>query len=460
MSAIPGLPPLPDNELVRDAREVCAVLQEAGFEACFVGGCVRDWLLGLEPHDIDVATSARPEQVAALFEKTREVGAHFGVVLVHFSFAVIEVATFRRDGEYIDFRRPVEVHYGTMEEDAKRRDFTINAMFYDPIGGKLKDFYSGTLDLRRRILRSVGHARDRFEEDALRLMRAVRLAIRFDLEIELHTRKAIVAKAPNLQKISMERIGEELVRILTGPNAGRAMHLMSDLGIWAQIVPEVEALKGCEQGADKHPEGDVFVHTALALDKLPPDPPPELALSVLLHDIAKPRTQKREEGRIRFLGHQKVGAEMAEEICRRLKLSAAVAEEVADLVDHHMQFMDVWKMKESKLKRFLGKANFPKHLELHKCDSLASHGDLDAYNFCVDRRRELAVEHGEEMKPKPLATGEDLITLGLKPGPRFRELLDALHDEQLEGRVRTREEAMEYLRRRSGEGAEQTSEQE
>ncbi len=443
--SLPGLPPLPDNPIVHAGREVVRRLQGAGHEAYFVGGCVRDWLLGIEPYDVDVATSAHPDEIQKIFEETREVGARFGVVLVVLSHAVIETAAFRTEGAYEDFRRPSEVRYGTLKEDAERRDFTINALYYDPINGKLVDFFAGALDLRRRVLRTVGNAHKRFEEDALRLIRAVRLAVRYDLEIEDRTRKAILAHGANLAQISRERVGEELIRILTGPKRGLAARMMSDLKLWNHVIPEIEALKGVEQGPDAHPEGDVFTHTCLVLDHLPDDPDPALALGALLHDVGKPATMTRDEGRIRFIAHQKVGARMAGEICRRLKYSGELTGEVVNLVESHMRFMDVTRMKQSTLKRFLGQGDFQLHLDLHRADSLASHGDLDAWHFCVDQRRQLAVEHGEELLPKPLADGDDLLRLGLKPGPRFRQLLDELRDEQLEGRVLTREAALEFL---------------
>lgn len=445
----PGLPPFPENPVSDVALEVVRRLQAAGHEACYVGGCVRDWLLRREPYDIDVATSATPEQVVALFEKSREVGVHFGVVLATIRHVTIEVATFRIDGEYIDFRRPREVKYGSMEDDARRRDFTVNAMFYDPIARRLHDFHGGALDLRRRVLRAVGNARARFEEDALRLLRAVRLAVRHDLEIEPNTRKAIVARAENLKHISRERVGEELLRILTGPSPGRAMRLMSELGLWAHVIPEIEALHGVEQGRRAHPEGDVFEHVVRVLDHLPEDPPPALAMAALLHDIAKPRTFERDEaGRIHFREHQTVGAAMAREIARGLKCSNELIETMASLIEQHMRFMDVTKMKESNLKRFVTQPDFQLHLDLHRADSLGSNGDLDAYEYCVRERRELLMEHGEDLAPAPLATGDDLIALGARPGPAFREWLDALRDEQLEGRVTTREAALDYLRGR------------
>ncbi len=445
MSGLPTLPPFPETAWVLAAREVIAKLQSAGFQACLVGGCVRDWLLGIQPHDADVATSAKPQEVTALFDHTREVGVQFGVVLVVSNGIAVEVATFRADGAYEDFRRPVDVKYGTLEEDSKRRDFTINALYYDPISTKLIDLHAGALDLRRRILKTVGPARQRFDEDALRLMRAVRFAVRFDLEIELNTRKAIIAKKANLDQISRERVGEELVKILTGPNPGNAMKLMDELGLWPHVVAEVESLKGVEQGKDKHPEGDVFIHTAKVLDQLPRDPEPELALAALLHDIAKPATRTVEGERIRFIGHQFLGASMADAICRRLKFSAAITQSVRALVEHHMDFMDAPKMRQTTLKRFIGRPDFHLHLELHRADSLGSCGDLSSYDYCVEQRALLAQEHGERLLPEPLIGGHDLIELGMKPGPAFSEILDSVMDEQIEGRIKTREQAIEFV---------------
>ena len=442
----PSLPPLPDTEIVKAASRVVGVLQDAGHEAYFVGGFVRDWLLRIEHYDVDVATSARPEEVVKLFERTREVGAHFGVVLVIVDKTPIEVATFRTEGTYTDFRRPDEVNYGTLEEDAHRRDFTINALYYDPVAGRLEDFFAGALDLRRRVLRTVGPPLRRFREDALRLIRAVRFAVRYELEIEPRTRKAIIGNGKNLEKISKERVGEELLRILIGPNPGRAMRMLSDLELWDYIIPEVEAMGAVEQGQKMHPEGNVFKHTALVLDNLPEDPSPALALGALLHDVGKAATRTHDGKRIRFSGHQKVGAEMTGEICRRLRYSNELTDRVVDMVEHHMRFLDVRRMSPAKLKRFVTQPGFQSHLDLHRADSLASHGDLDAYEFCVEQRRELQAAHGEQMQPKPLATGDDLIALGLEPGPRFKDLLEALHDEQLEGRITSREEALAFLK--------------
>jgi putative nucleotidyltransferase with HDIG domain len=447
----PGLPPLPANEHWKAATDVIAALQKAGHEAYLVGGFVRDWLLGLEPGDYDIATSAHPEHVQALFPETRAVGAHFGVVLVRHGGYTHEVATFRTDLAYKDSRRPEGVTYGTLEDDAVRRDFTVNALYYDPLSGRIVDLVEGRLDLRRRILRTVGAPVKRFEEDALRLLRAVRFACHYELEIEEKTRKAFKVRVKNLENISRERIGEELVKILRGPHRYRSITLMSELGLWAFVIPEIEALRGVEQGRELHPEGDVFTHTALAVDRLPDHPPASLALGTLLHDIGKPATATRdEEGHIRFFEHQHVGARMAREICTRLKYSRELTDEVVRLVEGHMEFLQVRDMRPSKIKRFVSRPDFWLHLALHRADCLASDGDLSAYDYCVGQRKLVEEEHGEELLPPSLASGDDLIALGLPPGPAYKTLLDDLHDEQLEGRIQTREQALQFLKEKSG----------
>lgn len=434
------------------ARHLVSALQRAGQEAYFVGGAVRNWMLKLPVKDVDIATSAPPEAVSALFDTSKSVGAHFGVVLVRVGEHVYEIATFRAEGSYIDHRRPSEVRYGTLEEDYRRRDFTINAMYYDPLAGRLIDPAGGRVDLARRLLRTVGNPHERFAEDALRLMRAVRFSVRYGLELEPATREALRAHAPTLAQISPERVSDELLRILTGPDPGRAMHLLSELGLWPFIMPEIEPMRGCEQPPNFHPEGDVFVHTALALEKLaeawPGEPPAELALGVLLHDVGKPPTFVVED-RIRFPEHQRVGAAMADEIGRRLRLSNRQRELVVELVAEHMRFMDVQHMKRSTLRRFLGLKDFDLHLALHKADCLASHGHLDNYQFCQAMRRELAEEDQHRaLLPPPLLRGGDLLALGLKPGPRFKELLEAVREEQLEGRLSERAQALAWLQAR------------
>lgn len=442
-------PPWPKSALLEGAERLVRALQEAGHEATFVGGAVRNGLLGHAIEDVDIATSARPEEVGAIFSAARSVGAHFGVMLVRQGEQIYEVATFRAEGSYIDHRRPSEVRYGTLEEDYRRRDFTINAMYYDPVSGRLLDPAGGREDLERRLLRTVGNPHHRFEEDALRLMRAVRFAVRYELDLEPATAEAVRAHASTLREISMERIADELLRILTGPHPGRAMCLLSELGLWPFLIPEIEAMHGCEQPPNFHPEGDVFVHTAMVLDFLKEawEGPlsADLALAALLHDVGKPPTFVIED-RIRFPEHQRVGAEMSDRICRELRLSNRQREQVVELVAMHMRFMDVTRMKRSTLRRLLGRPDIHLHLALHKADCLGSHRNLDNYYFCLEQRRELAEEdRSQALLPPPLVSGDDLIALGLKPGPIFKELLDAVREEQLEGRLKNRDEALGWL---------------
>lgn len=445
------------------ALAIARRLQEAGHAALIVGGAVRNALLGLPVKDIDIATSAPPEAVAELFAQARSVGAHFGVQLVTLSEAgdaatrhTFEIATFRAEGSYVDFRRPESVRYGTLEEDVARRDFTVNALYYEPVAERLVDLVGGVDDLRVRRLRTVGEPAARFGEDALRLLRAVRFAVRYGLEIEPATAAAIRAHAGLLVHISPERIADELVRMLTGPDPGRAMHLMQVLGLWGPTIPEIEPMAGCEQPPNFHPEGDVFVHTAMVLDEArrawhelrgpqAGDPPPELALGALLHDVGKPPTFSVTD-RIRFTEHQKVGARMAEAICQRLRLSTATREQVVALVENHMRFMEVRRMKRSTLRRFLALPRFDEHLALHRADCMGSNGFTENYDFCRAALAELAQEEpGAAALPPPLLRGRDLIEAGLTPGPQFKELLDAAMEEQLEGRLTTHEEAQAWL---------------
>lgn len=443
--------------LYEAAREIVRRLADAGHQACFVGGFVRNWLLGQPIEDIDIATSATPDEVACIFRMAKSVGAHFGVMLVTSDGHVFEVATFRSEGGYVDRRHPAQVRFGRLDEDVCRRDFTVNAMYYDPLAACVIDLAGGRADLEARVLRTVGEAGQRFAEDALRLMRAVRFAVRYGLAIEPQTREAIVEHAAGLAGISAERVAEELGRILTGPNPGRAMTLMSELGLWRHVIPEIEAMHGCRQPPNFHPEGDVFVHTALVLDHLREtwladhagqEPPLELALAALLHDVGKPPTFSQAEGdRIRFNEHQSIGAEMADAICRRLRLSNTLRARVCDLVAGHMRFMDAQRMKLSRLRQFLGQERFALHLALHRADCLASHGKLDNYEFCLSERERLAGEDAAQaLLPPPLIDGHDLKAMGLTPGPVFAELLEAVREEQLEGHLVTRDDALAWVR--------------
>jgi len=428
------------------ARTIVQRLREAGFEALYAGGCVRDALLGLQPKDYDIATSARPAQVQALFERTYAVGAHFGVVIVLEGGHEFQIATFRADGLYIDGRHPESVRYSTAEEDALRRDFTVNGLFYDPLEEKLIDYVGGQDDLRNRVLRAIGDPALRFREDHLRLLRAVRFAATYSLAIEPETWSAIVAHAANIRSVSAERIREELTRIFTAPTRVAGFDLLDRSGLLAVVLPEVEALKGCEQPPQFHPEGDVFVHTRLMLELLPPEPiPAPLVYAVLLHDIGKPPTQSVDEnGRIRFNTHDTVGAEMTAAIMERLRFSREEAEATVEAVANHMVFKDVQAMRVARLKRFMARPNFDLELELHRVDCASSHGMLDNHAFLLAKREEFA---NEPLIPKPLVTGRDLLALGWQPGPVIGEILETLQTLQLEGTLATREAALEHLAR-------------
>jgi len=418
-------------------------LREHDFTAYVVGGAPRDLLLGTRPTDYDIATDARPEQVRSFFEKTIPVGEQFGVVLVLLDETPYEVATFRADGKYLDGRRPTRVHFCQPREDALRRDFTVNALILDPIKRKILDFVGGRRDLRERRIRTVGDPEERFTEDHLRLIRAVRFAARLDFRIERQTFAAIRRLASRIRKVAAERLGAELVKILTGPRAGLALRLLSESSLLAHLMPEAEAMRGCEQPPNFHPEGDVFIHTCLMLD-LAERPSPALALAILLHDIAKPRTQRRTPERIRFDGHCEMGAEMAGRICRRLKLPKAVIERARYLIANHLRIKDAPNMRPARLKRFLREEGFPELLELLRLDSLASHGDLRAHEWC---RRTLDDLSREQIAPPPLLTGHDLIALGYRPGPLFKTILTAIETAQLEGEIATADEARHFVRR-------------
>jgi poly(A) polymerase len=432
------------------ARRVALRLQEAGHVAYLAGGCVRDRLLGRVPKDYDIATSARPEEVKALFRGAQGVGAHFGVVLVREGGVSYDVATFREDGRYLDGRHPESVRYAGVEEDARRRDFTINGLYFDPRGEDVIDLVGGREDLEAGVIRCIGEAEERFAEDKLRLMRAVRFAAQLGFRIEEGSLAAVGALAGELGGVSVERVRDEFVKILEGPGRVVGFDLLVETGLMGVIVPEVYALQGCEQPPQYHPEGDVFVHTRLMLSLLEGEQPLELVLAVLLHDIAKPATRTVDEtGRARFNGHDRIGAEMAEEILRRLKFSNRTVGAVVEMVGRHMQFMNVQQMRESKLKRFMAGEQFPLELALHRVDCLGSHGMLDNLDYLDEKGREFA---SEPVMPPPLVTGRDLVALGWSPGPEFRPVLDEAMDLQLEGVLRDRAAALAWLAGRVGGG--------
>ncbi len=434
---------------MRAAAGVVATLRARGFDAFVAGGAVRDHLLGRAPHDVDVATSARPDDVVSLWPDARLVGAAFGVVLVRAGNETIEVATFRREGVYHDGRRPSEISFGTLEDDARRRDFTVNGLYLDPASGAVHDLVDGRADLERRVLRAIGDPAARFREDHLRLLRAVRLAAELDFAIEPATAAAVRELAPRAADVAAERTRDELLRLLTGPAAARGVALLHDMGLLGVLLPEVAATDGVEQPAEWHPEGDVLTHTKLLFTHLEA-PSPELALAALLHDVGKPPTLDRSSGLPRFPSHAKVGAEMAEVVCRRLKLANESRERVVALVAGHMRFLDVRNMRTSTLKRFLRQEAFDEHLALHRADCLASHGKLDNWEYARTCRAELGAE---ALAPPRLVTGHDLMELGWPAGPELGAELARLEELQLEGRVATREEALAESRRRRGEAS-------
>src|SRR3989475_2397860 len=437
--------PMKASSMENTARAIAARLREHGHIAYFAGGCVRDIVRGVTPKDFDIATNATPEAVQQIFARTFAVGVHFGVIIVVENGFQFEVATFRYDDAYIDGRHPSAVHFSSPQEDARRRDFTINGMFYDPVAEEVIDLVDGRADIAAKLVRAIGDPAQRFAEDRLRMLRAVRFATVLDYQIDPKTWDALVANAASIREISAERIRDELVRIFLSPNRGRGWDLLDASGLMCAILPEIEAMKGCEQPEQFHPEGDVFKHTRLMLDFLPEKVSVPLVFAVLFHDVAKPRTATVDEtGRIRFSGHDRLGAELTEEIMRRLRFSGAEIEDTVEIVRQHMVFKDVPKMRVAKLKRFMARPTFDDELELHRVDCQGSHRMLDNYEFLLRKREEFA---NEPIIPPPLVRGDDLMALVLKPGPKFGEILEAVETRQLEGTLRTREEALKWVKR-------------
>lgn len=424
------------------AHTVIAKLRSAGHQAYLVGGCVRDMLLGIKPKDFDISTDARPDRIMDLFPKSGRVGAHFGVMLVRDAFSQVEVATFRSDHEYTDGRRPTSVHFESDPRgDVLRRDFTINGLMMDPDTRRVLDYVGGREDLHRHVVRAIGDADTRFQEDHLRLLRAVRFASRLGFEIDPATFAAIRRHHSLISKVAAERIRDELVRILTEGGARRGFEMLDASGLLGDILPEVAAMKGVEQPPEYHPEGDVWTHTLLLLEKLK-HPSAALALGALLHDVGKPPTFRVAE-RIRFDGHVEEGVRIAHEILNRLRFSRDDMEQVEALVANHMRFKDVHHMKQSTLKRFLRLPDFHEHLELHRLDCLSSNGRLDNYQLAKRKLKEFPEEH---LQPERLLTGADLIAAGYEPGPLFSRILAAVEDAQLEGRIATSGEALALVR--------------
>lgn len=422
-------------------------LQEAGFDAFWVGGCVRDVLLGREPTDYDIATSARPEQVETLFRRTIPVGRQFGVMIVMEEATQFQVATFRAEAEYTDGRHPANVTFTNARADAERRDFTVNGLFYDPVAERLHDWVGGEADLRARVIRTIGDPEERFTEDHLRLLRAVRFAAQLDFGIEAATFAAVRQHAARIERVSAERIREELLTLFRPPHAARGLELLRESDLLRFVLPEVQATITCEQSPPFHPEGSVFNHLVLMLRQLPADAHPSLPWAVLLHDIAKPVTASRDPdtGAAHFYEHERVGAAMAEEMLGRLRFPRKQIEDIAFAVRHHMQFKDAPRMRKSTLRRMLLRPTFALELELHRLDCLGSHGLLDIHAFLLEQQAELA------KKPHvipPLLTGTDLLELGMKPGPEVGRLLAEIRDLQLQETLRDRSQALDWARTR------------
>jgi poly(A) polymerase len=455
------------------AISIVRALRERDYEAYLCGGCVRDLLLSREPADYDVASSATPSEVMRIFPQTYAVGAQFGVVLVPpssvtpvppvvhdskhrghrehggepaaFNDDVVEVATFRSDIGYSDGRHPDEVRFTRdARQDVQRRDFTINGLLLDPISNEVLDYVGGQEDLKAGIVRAIGDPELRFTEDKLRMLRAVRFAARFIYVIEAKTLTAIQKFAPQIEQVSRERVRDELSKMLTEGQARRAFVLLDETGLLREVLPEIAAMKGVEQPPQYHPEGDVFVHTLLLLDKLPHPCPATLAWGALLHDVGKPPTFRVAPDRIRFDGHVDVGVKMGEEICRRLRFSNEDTSQILALIDNHMRFGQTFQMSQATLKRFMRLPRFEEHLELHRLDCEASHRNLSAYDFLREKLREIPEE---DIRPRPLLGGDDLIAAGYEPGPRFKEILVAVEDGQLEGRLQNSAEALQFVQR-------------
>jgi poly(A) polymerase len=435
----------PATEPRQLATEIVRRLQAAGYSAFWVGGCVRDFLLGREPGDYDIATSARPEEIEQLFPRTVPVGRKFGVIIIVEGEHQFQIATFRAEADYQDGRRPETVVFADARADAARRDFTVNGLFFDPTTRKTHDWVGGEADLHAKIIRTIGSPEERFAEDHLRLLRAVRFAAQLGFEIEAATFAAVKAHATKIKLISAERVRDELLKLFRPPHAARGLQLLHDSGLLEYILPEIAATVTCEQSPDFHPEGTVFNHLCLMLKQLPPDALPSLPWAVLLHDVAKPLTASRDPqtGSIHFYEHEKIGAKLAEEILERLRFPRKQIEEIATAVRFHMQFKDAPQMRKATLRRMLLRESFPLELALHRLDCLGSHGMLDIYDFLVAQSAELAKQ--PEIRPS-LLSGLDLIEMGLKPGPALGKLLAELREKQLQDELRTPDAARKWVK--------------
>ena len=439
--------PISSGDLKEKAILIVRRLRDAGFEAFWVGGCVRDFLLGREPGDYDIATSALPDQIEKVFRRTIPVGRKFGVLVVVEGEHQFQVASFRAEADYRDGRHPETVSFGDAAADARRRDFTINGLFYDPIRQQLHDWVGGEQDLQAKLVRTIGSPSERFNEDHLRLLRAVRFAAQLGFEIESETLRSVQGLAPKIRDNSAERIRDELIKLFQPPHASRGLALLQESGLLEQVLPEIEATRCCEQSPDFHPEGNVFEHLLLMLRQLPLQSDPSLPWAVLLHDVAKPVTASTDPltGSRHFYGHERIGAEMAAQILERLRFPRKQIDEIVEAVRCHMQFKDVPEMRKATLRRLLLRPTFPLELELHRLDCLGSHGQLDIYNFLVAQAAEL--KNMPQIRP-PLLSGEELIKLGIKPGPAMGALLAEIREKQLQDELNTPAEARAWVKER------------
>ncbi|MEC8929698.1 MAG: CCA tRNA nucleotidyltransferase [Verrucomicrobiota bacterium] len=431
------------------AVDIIRRLAAAGHEAYLVGGCVRDELRGVPPQDYDIATSAKPDEVEALFERTVGVGKKFGVMMVLEGSGEFQVATFRADAGYDDGRRPSAVTFSTARADAERRDFTVNGLFLDPLTTTLHDWVDGQADLQARLLRTIGDPDARFGEDNLRLLRAIRFAAQLDFQIEPATFTAVRAHAEKIQNVSAERVRDELLKLFRPPHAACGLDLLRDSGLMAQVLPELLPTLDCAQSPEYHPEGSVYNHIRLGLESLPVDAHENLPWTILLHDIAKPATASTsDDGRIHFYAHEKLGAEMGAKLLKRLRFPRKQMDDIVFTVRHHMQFKDAPQMRKATLRRMLMRPTFELELEQHRLDCLASHGQLDIHRFLKDEQRALAEQ--PTLLP-PLVRGQDLIDLGITPGPSLGHLLEAIRDLQLAEKLTTREEALAWAKEKTAQ---------
>ena len=433
-----------DIDIPSAVFDIVNALKIEGYTPYLVGGCVRDILLGRNPKDFDIVSNALPNDVERIFPNTKSVGKFFGVILVTIGNKTFEVSTFRKDGQYIDGRHPENIEFGNIETDANRRDFTCNGLFYDVIKKEIFDFHNGIDDIKNKTLRTIGNANERITEDYLRMLRAVRFAAGLDFNINNSLKSAISSAASMIKNISEERIFEEINRMLTGKNAEVSFRLMDEFGLLPILLPEITMMKNIPQGEDYHPEGDVFEHTMTILSKFPDDISLPIAWGALLHDVAKPTTFAITD-RIRFTQHETIGAEMAKNILKRFKASNDLIDIVYRIVRDHMKFINVRSMKKSTLRRFIGDADFRSLLEVHRIDALASNNNLKYYDFCIRFLDEYKIE---PVKPMPILKGKHLIEMGLEPSPIFKSILDDVYDLQLEGNIRTINEAIAYVHKK------------